>query len=119
MAENSALRTRKVHTPEKIRGFGMSFGGYSNTAFPLRQERIPKIPGKMHAFPAGFPFAVRKFRKRKVLAFLISMMYNTREAQKHLCLFPGVAQLVARLLWEQDAAGSNPVTRTSFLRKTA
>ena len=27
-------------------------------------------------------------------------------------LFPGVAQLVARLLWEQDAAGSNPVTRT-------
>ena len=32
---------------------------------------------------------------------------------------PGVAQLVARLLWEQDAAGSNPVTRTTFLRKTA
>ena len=26
---------------------------------------------------------------------------------------PGVAQLVARLLWEQDAAGSNPVTRTT------
>ena len=32
---------------------------------------------------------------------------------------PGVAQLVARLLWEQDAAGSNPVTRTKFLGKTA
>ena len=27
--------------------------------------------------------------------------------------YPGVAQLVARLLWEQDAAGSNPVTRTT------
>ena len=33
--------------------------------------------------------------------------------------YPGVAQLVARLLWEQDAAGSNPVTRTMFCRKTA
>ena len=28
-------------------------------------------------------------------------------------IYPGVAQLVARLLWEQDAAGSNPVTRTT------
>ena len=26
--------------------------------------------------------------------------------------YPGVAQLVARQLWELDAAGSNPVTRT-------
>ena len=26
--------------------------------------------------------------------------------------YPGVAQLVARLLWEQDAVGSNPATRT-------
>ena len=34
-------------------------------------------------------------------------------------IYPGVAQLVARLLWEQDAAGSNPVTRTTFPRKTA
>ncbi len=28
-------------------------------------------------------------------------------------IFRGVAQLVARLLWEQDAAGSSPVTPTS------
>ena len=34
-------------------------------------------------------------------------------------IYRGVAQLVARLLWEQDAAGSNPVTRTTFFRKTA
>ena len=25
--------------------------------------------------------------------------------------FPGVAQLVARLIWDQEAAGSSPVTR--------
>ena len=28
-------------------------------------------------------------------------------------ILPGVAQLVARVLWEHDAAGSNPVTRTT------
>ena len=26
--------------------------------------------------------------------------------------YPGVAQLVARVVWDHDAAGSNPVTRT-------
>ena len=33
--------------------------------------------------------------------------------------YPGIAKLVSRLVWEQDAAGSNPVTRTIFPRKTA
>ena len=33
--------------------------------------------------------------------------------------YPGVAQLVARLLWEQDAGSSSLPTRTIFLRKTA
>ena len=27
--------------------------------------------------------------------------------------YPGVAQLVARVVWDHDAAGSNPVTRTT------
>ena len=30
--------------------------------------------------------------------------------------FRGIAQLVARLLWEQDVAGSNPVASTNSLR---
>ena len=29
------------------------------------------------------------------------------------------AKNLSGLIWEQDAAGSNPVTRTTFLRKTA
>ena len=36
----------------------------------------------------------------------------TAPHQNNFILYPGVAQLVGRLLWEQDAAGSNPVTRT-------
>ena len=55
-------------------------------------------------------------RLRKPLLFALEkktfLQYNTLG-------YPGVAQLVARLLWEQDAAGSNPVTRTTFLRKAA
>ena len=33
--------------------------------------------------------------------------------------YRGVAQLVARLLWEQEARGSSPRTPTTFRRKTA
>ena len=33
--------------------------------------------------------------------------------------YRGVAQLVARLLWEQEARGSSPRTPTTFHRKTA
>ena len=39
------------------------------------------------------------------------VLYNKDVA--NIIFYPGVAQLVARLLWEQDAAGSNPVTRTT------
>lgn len=38
-----------------------------------------------------------------------SVPWNTGRSQ----YYPGVAQLVARLFWEQDAAGSSPVTRTN------
>ena len=33
--------------------------------------------------------------------------------------YPGVAQLVARLLWEQDAGGSSPSTRTKTPLKSS
>ena len=37
----------------------------------------------------------------------LNLYYNNR-----VVFLRGVAQLVARLLWEQDAAGSSPVTPT-------
>ena len=40
---------------------------------------------------------------------------ENRDIRKELILkYRGVAQVVARLLWEQDAAGSSPVTSTTF-----
>lgn len=30
----------------------------------------------------------------------------------NIATYPGVAQLVERMVWDHDAAGSNPVTRT-------
>ena len=33
-------------------------------------------------------------------------------------LYPGVAQLVARVLWEHEAAGSSPVTRRLIMENT-
>ena len=36
------------------------------------------------------------------------VLYNTNAIIEH----PGVAQLVARVVWDHEAAGSNPVTRT-------
>ena len=41
------------------------------------------------------------------------------EKQLKLNKYRGVAQMVARLLWEQDAAGSTPVTPTKIAVSTS
>jgi hypothetical protein len=38
--------------------------------------------------------------------------HRQRNFQKAKIKYPGVAQLVARVVWDHQAAGSNPVTRT-------
>ena len=45
------------------------------------------------------------FQREIFIAMPDNLMYTKQR-------YPGVAQLVARQLWELDAAGSNPVTRT-------
>ena len=46
-------------------------------------------------------------------------MTNTHYFGIILLVFRDVAQLVARLLWEQDVAGSNPVIPTKIAVLTA
>ena len=45
--------------------------------------------------------------RRKIISY-----NNIYCAELLLCQYPGVAQLVARLVRDQEAVGSNPVTRT-------
>ena len=52
---------------------------------------------------------------RPLLRMRFCPLTKSRKHDKIVCV-RGVAQLVARLLWEQDAAGSNPVTPTTAFR---
>lgn len=49
--------------------------------------------------------------------FFGGFVYNILVAQR--CLrYPGVAQLVGRLVWDQDAASSSLATRTKIPKST-
>ena len=63
---------------------------------PATPRRLPQETG----FDQRIDHRQENFESRGIRAIIMTIKY------------PGVAQLVARLLWEQDAAGSNPVTRT-------
>ena len=66
---------------------------FSNPATPLHSKRTRLSP--LNKIPA------------KVVHTTCLLLQN-----KISYLFPGVAQLVARVVWDHQAAGSNPVTRT-------
>ncbi len=53
-----------------------------------------------------------------IKAYLHKTFGRTRPGSTTIS-YRGVAQLVARLLWEQEARGSSPRTPTKFCRKTA
>ena len=56
----------------------------------------------------SIPYIKALSQAYKTLAKQLKLGYN----HKALKRYPGVAQLVARLVWDQDAGGSNPSTRT-------
>ena len=66
---------------------------FSNPATPLHSKRTRLSP--LNKIPA------------KVVHTTCLLLQN-----KISYSFPGVAQLVARVVWDHQAAGSNPVTRT-------
>ena len=51
-------------------------------------------------------------KTRRGIAFDHRNDHRQRNFQKAKIKYPGVAQLVARVVWDHQAAGSNPVTRT-------
>ena len=53
-----------------------------------------------------------------IKAYLHKTFGRTRPGSTTIS-YRGVAQLVARLLWEQEARGSSPRTPTTFGRKIA
>jgi hypothetical protein len=56
---------------------------------------------------------IKSFLK-KVLTFLLLRGIITKSSGHDNKINRGVAQMVARLVWDQDAAGSNPVTSTTM-----
>jgi hypothetical protein len=71
---------------------------------------------KAETLKACITRAFSGFSRRRELAAespLTTGMTTDRENfQKEKIEYPGVAQLVARVVWDHQAAGSNPVTRT-------
>ena len=65
-------------------------------------ERVAAV-GRCQGAPPTQADAGHRNRKRACFG---------RDDYNAIIIYPGVAQLVARLLWEQDAAGSSPVTST-------
>ena len=70
-----------------------------------RRSQICQVPRPQCLFSAIMPTSCR-FISATPLDFSVVFCYTVMVSSR------GVAQLVARLLWEQDAAGSNPVTPT-------
>ena len=51
-------------------------------------------------------------QKLLLILFLSCIIPFAQSFERIFCIqYPGVAQLVARLIWDQEAAGSSPVTR--------
>ena len=73
--------------------------------YPVKSRKSAEKPGK---FCTNFTYETDRRFWYLTLTRLHGKLYRQIFTPR------GVAQLVARLLWEQDAAGSSPVTSTRF-----
>ena len=88
-------------------------------ALCLRANIMPSLgalKGPSIMFSANYATSSNTKRTRfsplsKITAKVVHTTYLLLQ-NKISYLFPGVAQLVARVVWDHQAAGSNPVTRT-------
>ena len=76
-------------------------------AYPVKSRKSAEKPGK---FCTNFTYETDRRFWYLTLTRLHGKLYRQIFTPR------GVAQLVARLLWEQDAAGSSPVTSTIIKR---
>ena len=113
-------------TDRKNFDFRLRRGIIAKTEYPGVAELVPRhIWDFISIYPLRFfqPAETldtlrktRFSRSRKIPSKVVHTTYLLLQ-NKISYLFPGVAQLVARVVWDHQAAGSNPVTRTTKVRK--
>ena len=57
----------------------------------------------------------RPLKSTPKLHLTTALTTDSKISRNRKSKYPGVAQLVARVVWDHQAAGSNPVTRTKIL----
>ena len=88
-------------------------GGFFGSAVPVSEPGKSKTPEAIETRAlAGFDRPLKSTPKLHLTTALTtdSEIFRNRKSK-----YPGVAQLVARVVWDHQAAGSNPVTRTKNL----
>ena len=77
---------------------------------PVSEPCITETPEALETRSfAGFD---RPLNSTQKLHLTTALTTDSEISRNRKSKYPGVAQLVARVVWDHQAAGSNPVTRT-------